>query len=82
MESLLDQIKNMIERTGPHAYISLTGLTIIWLTGFIAVFLLIYSAFSHNWQPWKYLKKSFLAGLGLVLLGILISVVIGLFKNI
>lgn len=81
MDSLLAQIEGMVAEIGPHAYIGIIGMAVIWLTGFLAVFLLIYSAFSHNWQPWKYLKKSFLAGLGLVLLGILTSFVIGLFKN-
>lgn len=81
MESLLEQIESMVTEIGPHAYIGIIGMAIIWITGFLAVFLLIYSAFSRNWQPWKYLKKSFLAGLGLILLGILTSFVIGLFKN-
>lgn len=80
MESLIAQMQEMVERVGFHAYIGIAGIMILWLTGFIAFFMLIYSLFSHNWKLWKYPRKSALFAIGLVLLSIVISVIVGFFN--
>ncbi len=79
MESLIEQIQGMVERVGFHAYLGVAGIIVLWITGFISFFMLIYSLFSHNWESWKYIKKTALIGVGLIVLSIIISFIAGFF---
>lgn len=82
MQPFFTQIQDMASRIGPQAYISGVGTLLLFLTGMVSFWLLLYSLISHNWAPWKYIKRMLFISIGMIVFAIIITVIEGvLFKK-
>lgn len=82
MQSFLTQIQDISSRVGPQAYVAGAGILLLFVTGTLSFWILIFSLVTHNWTPWKYIKKSLLISIGMIIFAIIITIIKGVISKI
>lgn len=82
MQPFLMQIQDISSKVGPQAYVAGAGIFLLFVTGTLSFWVLLFSLVTHNWTPWKYIKKSLLISVGMIIFAIIITIIRGVIAKI